>query len=84
MAAETAKRQNNTGHGRPLCCFRVRLGLALIQAKAARTPAPRAAEPIGRLEAIKSRDVRRFVVHLAPRAAEAPASHPLENAHCKL
>ena len=77
LAAEIIKRQVNTGRGKALYYFRDRQGLevdflvdlgdrrlALIEAKATRTPLPRLAEPIMRLEkAIKNYDVRRFLVH---------------------
>ena len=77
VAAEIVKRQLHTGHEKSLYYFRDRQGLevdflldlgdrrlALIEAKATRTPTPRATEPLLRLEkAIKRYDVRRFVVH---------------------
>ena len=67
----------NTGHSKSLYYFRDRQGLevdflltlgdrrlALVEAKATRTPVPRAAEPLLRLaKEIKDYDVRRFVVH---------------------
>lgn len=79
VAAEILKRQINTGYSKSLYYFRDRQGLevdflldfggrrlALVEAKATRSPVPRAAEPIQRLDrAIKEYDVRRFVVHLA-------------------
>jgi len=77
VAAEILKRQVNTGHSKSLYYFRDHQGLevdflldlsgrrlALIEAKATRTPVPRAAESLLRLtRAIKDYDVRRFVVH---------------------
>lgn len=77
VAAEIVKRQIHTGHEKSLYYFRDRQGLevdflldlgdrrlSLIEVKATRSPAPRAAEPLLRLEkAIKNYDVRRFVVH---------------------
>lgn len=77
VAAEAIKHQINTGHGKALYYFRDRQGLevdflldlgdrrlALVEAKATRTPLPRAAAPMLRLDkAIKGYDVRRFVVH---------------------
>lgn len=77
VASEIVKRQINTGHGKSLYYFRDRQGLevdflldlgdrrlALIEAKATRTPVPRMAEPLQRLaKAIRNHDVRRFVIH---------------------
>jgi predicted AAA+ superfamily ATPase len=77
VAAEITKRQINTGHSKALYYFRDRQGLevdflldlgdkrlALIEAKATRTPVPRHAEPLLRLEkTIRDYDVHRFVVH---------------------
>jgi len=82
VAAEIIKHQINTGHRRELYYFRDRQGLevdflldlgdrrlALVEAKATRTPVPRAAEPLLRLaKAIARYDVRRFVVHRASRS----------------
>jgi uncharacterized protein len=79
VAAEIIKHQLNAGRSRSLYHFRDRQGLevdflldlgnrrlALIEAKATRTPVPRAAEPLLRLDkAIRDYDVRRFVVHRA-------------------
>ena len=81
IAAEIVKHQINTGHSKALYYFRDRQGLevdflldlgdkrlALIEAKATRTPVPRHAEPLLRLnKAIWDYDVRRFVVHRASR-----------------
>jgi len=77
VAAEIIKRQVNTGHSKSLYYFRDRQGLkvdflialgdrrlALVEAKATRTPVPQAAESLMRLaRTIKNYDVRRFVVH---------------------
>ncbi len=79
VAAEIVKRQINTGHSKSLYYFRDRQGLevdflldlgdrrlALIEAKATRTPTPHMAEPLSRLEkSIKNYEIRRFVVHRA-------------------
>lgn len=76
IASEIVKHQINTGGGKALYYFRDRQGLevdflldlgdrrlALIEAKATRSPTPRHAEPLIRLEnAIKRYDTRRFVV----------------------
>lgn len=77
VAAEIVKRQVNMGRPRSLYYFRDRQGLeidflldlggrrlAMIEAKATRTPRPRDAEPLQRLDrAIRHYAVRRFVVH---------------------
>ena len=77
VAAEIIKHQINTGHSRGLYYFRDRQGLevdfvldlgsrrlALVEAKATRSPIPRAAEPLQRLaKAVENYDVRRFLVH---------------------
>lgn len=77
VAAEIVKRQVHAGRGKSLYYFRDAQGLevdfvldlgdrrlALIEAKATRTPTPRAAESILRLDkAISAYDVDRFVVH---------------------
>ena len=78
VAAEIIKHQINTGHNRSLYYFRDRQGLevdflldmgdrrlALIEAKATRTPVPRSAQSLLRLaRAIQRYRVKRFVVHL--------------------
>lgn len=80
VASEIVKHQTNAGHGRAIYYFRDRAGLevdflvdlggrrlALIEAKATKTPLPRAAEPLQRLaSAIKGYDVKRYVVHRKP------------------
>lgn len=77
VAAEIVKHQVNSGRARSLYYFRDRQGLevdflldlgdrrlALIEAKATRTPTPQAAEPMRQLDrSIEGYDVRRFVVH---------------------
>ncbi|MBM4085467.1 MAG: ATP-binding protein [Planctomycetes bacterium] len=77
VAAEIIKHQVNAGSGRSLYYFRDRLGLdvdflldlggrrvALIEAKATRTPVPGSAEPILRLDkAMRGYELSRFVVH---------------------
>ncbi len=82
VAAEIIKHQINAGHSKALYYFRDRQGLevdflldfgsrrvALIEAKATRTPVPRAAEPLLRLDkAMRGYDVRRFVVHRPARS----------------
>ncbi len=79
VASELVKRQLNASQAKSLYYFRDRQGievdfiidqgerrLALIEAKATRTPLPRAAEPLSRLEkSIKGYEVSRFVVHRA-------------------
>jgi predicted AAA+ superfamily ATPase len=76
IASEIVEHQINAGHGKSLYYFRDRQGLevdflldlgdrklALIEAKATRTPAPHHAEPLIRFEkAIKRYDTRRFLV----------------------
>jgi hypothetical protein len=88
VAAEIIKHQINTGHGRGLYYFRDRQGLevdfvldlggrrlALAEAKAPRSPLPRAAEPLRRLaEAVNDYDIRRFVVHRPPGGGQRPRS----------
>ena len=77
VATEIIKHQINTGRSKSLYYFRDRQGLevdflldlgdrrlVLLEAKATRTPMPRAAEPLQRLDkAITRYDVQRFVVH---------------------
>lgn len=77
VAAEIVKHQIHTGDSRSLYYFRDRQGLevdfvldlgdrrlALIEAKATRTPIPRAADSLERLaKATETYDVRRFLVH---------------------
>lgn len=69
VASEIVKHQINGGRARSLYYFRVLLDLgdrrlALIEAKATRTPTPQAAEPMLQLQRnITGYDVRRFVVH---------------------
>ena len=77
VASEIVKHQLNNGHGKSLYFFRDRQGLevdflldqgnrrlALIEAKATRTPRPSDAAPLLRLDrAIEGHDVSRYVVH---------------------
>jgi predicted AAA+ superfamily ATPase len=88
VAAEIIKHQVNTGRGKSLYYFRDRQGLevdfllplgdkrlALVEAKATRTPVPRGAEPLLRLaKAIEGYDVRRFVVHRPSGGRRRPAA----------
>jgi hypothetical protein len=85
VAGEIIKHQVHTGHGKTLYFFRDRQGLevdflldrgdrrlALIEAKATRTPTPPAADPLFRLDrAIDGYDVRRFVVHRPTRGGRS-------------
>jgi predicted AAA+ superfamily ATPase len=87
VAAETVKHQLNSGRGKALYYFRDRQGLevdflldlgnrrlALVEAKATRTPTPRAAEVLTRFgKAVERYEASRFVVHL-PSRSQRPVS----------
>lgn len=89
VASEILKRQFHAGRSPGLYYFRDRQGLevdflidlgdrrlALVEAKATRTPTPQSAEATARLNrAIDGYDVRRYVVHRAAR--DAPSTNAL-------
>lgn len=102
VAAEIVKRQVHAGKARELYHFRdaqglevdflVPLGghrLALVEVKSSRTVTPAAAAPIARLAAaVRSRELRRLVVHRGGRAAppsgalsEGVTAVPLDKLH---